>query len=297
MRENLFIFLMLLANNYLHAGEALQIVYRDEPIQVQLRVGSERRFMLKSAASVKVGIPESLRNKLSVTTIGSQVWLRANQSFEDQKIIFQISDIKISGAQVPETKMPETRMPKPKIILILSANYDEPPGAPVLLSTDPGIVISQVSVADSSCDIGMVALARYALQWAYAPRRLLTGNPCITSTDYPKGLIDIMSCLRVNEPICGGGVFARPIAAWRTTELYATLLELKNTLQTTVALDPRAIVGNFKAAALAHSQLQPADTAKSVTALVVISDKPLRHSIPESRWLDKTSADERTPKL
>ncbi len=287
MRENFFIFLMLLANNYLHAGEALQLVYRDEPIQVQLRVGSERRFMLKSAASVKVGIPESLRNKLSVTTIGSQVWLRANQSFEDQKIIFQISDFKMADA----------KMPNPKIILILSASYDEPPGAPVLLSTDPGIVASQVSVADSNCDIGMVALTRYALQWAYAPRRLLTGNPCITATDYPADLIDIMRCLRVNEPICGGGVLARPIAAWRTTELYATLLELKNTLQTTVALDPRAIVGNFKAAALAHSKLEPANTAKSVTALVVIGDKPLRRSIPESRWLDKTSGDERAPKL
>ena len=288
MRENFFIFLMLLANNYLHAGEALQIVYRDEPIQVQLRVGSERRFMLKSAASVKVGIPESLRNKLSVTTIGSQVWLRANQDFEDQKIIFQQSD----------AKMPETKMPKPKIVLILSASYDDPPGAPVLLSIDPGIAAtSQVSVADSNCDIGMVALARYALQWAYAPRRLLTGNPCITATDYPADLIDIMRCLRVNEPICGGGVLARPIAAWRTTELYATLLELKNTLQTTVALDPRAIVGNFKAAALAHSKLEPADTAKSVTALVVIGDKPLRRSIPESRWLDRASADEHEPKL
>ena len=293
MRENFFIFLLLLANNYLHAGEALQIVYRDEPIQVQLRVGSERRFMLKSAASVKVGIPESLRNKLAVTTIGSQVWLRANQDFEDQKIIFQVSDFKMTDAKMPDSNMLETKM-----VLILSASYDDPPGAPVLLSTDPGIAAtSQVSVADSNCDIGMVALARYALQWAYAPRRLLTGNPCITATDYPADLIDIMRCLRVNEPICGGGVLARPIAAWRTTELYATLLELKNTLQTTVDLDPRAIAGNFKAAALAHSRLQPANTAKSVTALVVIGDKPLRRSIPESRWLDKTSADARAPEL
>ena len=277
MRENFFIFLVLLANNYLHAGETLQIVYKDEPIQVQLRVGSERRFMLKSATSVKVGIPESLRGKLSVTTIGSQVWLLAEQSFEEQKIIFKTADA--------------------KMVLILSAGYDDPPGVPILLSTDAGIATSVVSVADSNCDISMVALARYALQWAYAPRRLLTGNPCIIATNYPKDLIDIMSCLRTNEPICGGGVFARPIAAWRTTELYATLLELKNTLQTTVALDPRAIVGNFKAAALAHSKLAPANTAKSVTALVVIGDKPLHRSIPKARWLDKTPADKHAPTL
>ncbi len=282
MRENFFIFLLLLANNYLHAGETLQIVYKDEPIQVQLRVGSERRFMLKSAASVKVGIPRSLRNKLSVTTIGSQVWLLAEQSFEDQKIIFKTSD----------TEMPDT-----KIVLILGAGYDDPPGEPILLSTDTGTATSQVEVADSNCDIGMVELARYALQWAYAPRRLLTGNPCITATDYPKDLLDIMRCLRVNEPICGGGVIAKPVAAWRTTQLYATLLELKNTLQTTVALDPRTIVGNFKAAALAHSKLEPANTEKSVTALVVIGNKPLRRSIPESRWLDRTPTDARTPKL
>ena len=287
MRENFFIFLVLLANNYLHAGEPLQIVYRDEPIQVQLRVGSERRFMLKSAASVKVGIPESLHDKLSVTTIGSQVWLLAEQSFEDQKIIFQQSYTKIANAKMPDTKM----------VLIISAGYDALPGVPVLLSIDTDIATPMVSVADSNCDIGMVALARYALQWAYAPRRLLTSNPCITATDYPKDLIDIMSCLRVNEPICGGGVFARPIAAWRTTELYATLLELKNTLQTTVALDPRAIVGNFKAAALAHSKLAPANSAESVTALVVIGDKPLHRSIPKVRWLNKTSAAERAPKL
>ena len=288
MRENFFIFLVLLANNYLHAGETLQIVYKDEPIQVQLRVGSERRFMLKSATSVKVGIPESLRGKLSVTTIGSQVWLLAEQSFEDQKIIFKTPDV-----TMPNTKM----LPGTKMVLIISAGYDDPSGVPILLSTDTSVPTPVVSVADSNCDIGMVALARYALQWAYAPRRLLTGNPCIIATNYPKDLIDIMSCLRTNEPICGGGVFARPIAAWRTTELYATLLELKNTLQTTVALDPRAIVGNFKAAALAHSKLAPANTAKSVTALVVIGDKPLHRSIPESRWLDKTPANKHAPAL
>ena len=267
IRENLLILFLLLANNYLHANEAPQIVYRNEPIQVQLRVGSERRFVLTSAASVKVGIPESLRNKLSVTTIGSQIWLLANQSFESEKIIFQTPDA--------------------KIVLELSAAPIYPIGEPILLSSESDIISPQVSAADSNCDIGIVKLARYALQWAYAPRHLLSGNPCITAINYPKGLIDIMNCLRVNEAICGGGVVAKPIAAWRTAKLYATLLELKNTLQTSIALDPRAIAGNFKAAALAHHKLEAAHTAKSTTALVVIGDKPISRSIPKERWLDK----------
>ena len=271
MMRNYFIALVLLSVAHcLHASDAVRIVYRGEPIQVQLQVGHERRFVLVSQSSVKVGVPEFLRDKLSVTTIGSQVWLLARQNFDNEKIIFKTTDA--------------------KMVLEVSAAADYPPGENILLSTEANTVLSKTQVADQNCAIGMVTLVRYALQWAYAPRRLLRGNPCIRAVNYPKNMIDIMNCLRVNEAVCGGGVIARPIAAWRTADLYLSLLEVKNTLQTSVVLDPRAVAGDFKSAAFAHHRLAVANTGQSLTALVVVGDKPLSRSISKERWLDKTLA-------
>ena len=275
MRRYYFIVLLVLsATHCLHASEASRIIYRGEPIQVQLQVGHERRFMLESQPFVKVGVPVSLRDKLSVTTIDSQVWLLANQNFEGEKIIFQTADT--------------------KMVLEVSAAQNYPPGETILLTTEANIALAKTLSVAKNCDIGMVALVRYALQWAYAPRRLLRSNPCIRAVNYPKNMVDIMKCLRVNEAICGGGVIARPLSAWRTADLYLSLLEVKNTLQTSVVLDPRAVAGDFKAAAFAHHRLAVANTGQSLTALVVVGDKPLSRSISKERWLDKTLAANQT---
>ncbi|MBC6414486.1 MAG: DUF3438 family protein [Chromatiales bacterium] len=271
MMRGFFIALILLsASQCLSASEGSHIFYQHEPLQMQLQVGQEQHIILMSEPSVKVGMPASLRDKLSVTTIGSQVWLRADYSFADEKILL---------------KTPSTQM-----ILELSASVNYVAGETIYLSSGQDNLLADADNED--CAIGMVALVRYALQWAYAPHRLLNRNPCIRATNYPKDMIDIMRCLKINEAVCGGGVMAAPIAAWRTTEFYASLLELKNTLQTAITLDPRAIVGDFKAAAFAHHRLEAADSAQSVTALVVIGDKPLSRSIAKQRWLDRTSVAE-----
>lgn len=268
VRGYLIIFTLLGAINGVSADEASRMVYQNDPIKVQLKVGSERRIVLTSEQELKVGVPRALADKLTVTAIGSQVWLLANQAFADEKIILQ----------TPSTKM----------VLELSAAVDYAAGETIVLSSKPDISLSEAQTTGPGiCDVGIVELVRYALQWAYAPRRLLNVNPCISAINYPQKLIGIMNCLRTNEPICGGGVVAKPIAAWRTTEHYASLLELKNTLQTSVALDPRAVVGDFKAAAFAHHKLEAVGTPRSVTALVVVGDKPLNRSISPQQWLDK----------
>ena len=265
--QNFFILIiLLLATHCLYASDGSHIFYQGEPLQVQLQIG-QQRIVLVSESSVKVGIPESLRDKLSVTAIGSQIWLLANHNFDDEKVIL--------------------RTPSAEMILTLSASANHSAGDTMFLSHGKDKLLS--SAHNKDCTIGMVALVRYALQWAYAPQRLLHRNPCISAINYPKDMIDIMSCLRVNEAVCGGGVTAKPIAAWRTTEFYASLLELKNTLQTAIILDPRSVAGDFIAVTLAHHKLEAVDNAQSVTALVVIGDKPLSRSIPKERWLDSTS--------
>ena len=94
-----------------------------------------------------------------------------------------------------------------------------------------------------------------------------------------------MSCRQPGEAVCGGGVIGIPIAAWRTGELYISLLEIKNRLKTTVKLDPRALIGSFKAAAFAHHELAPITSdgktrPSAITALVLIHKRPLMSSIP-----------------
>jgi len=246
-----------------------------EALQVRLQVGSERAFVWSSVPSIKVGIPPSLRNKLSATTIASQVWLLAQQPFANEKIIFRAADR--------------------QVVLVLSAAADYPAGDTVFLDPLIANAASKAwpppqTVTARGCNIGMVALARHALQWAYAPRRLLKDNPCISATAYRKGRVHIMNCLHNAAPTCGGGVVAQPIAAWRAAHLYASLLELQNTLETAVVLDPRALGGDFKAAAYAHHRLGAAGTAHSLTALLVISDRPLGLAIPQERWLNDTPA-------
>ena len=265
--RNIFIALVWCSLTHcVYASESWSTPYQDKLIKVQLQIGHEQHLVAVSDTSIKVGIPESLGDKLSVTTIGAQVWLLAKQNFDNEKIIF--------------------KTPTSQIVLQLSASKSYPPGQTIYLNTHNNAGLANTQATTKNCDVGMVTLVRYALQWAYSPRRLLRHNPCINTIDYPKNLIAIMNCFTVNKAICGGGVVAKPIAAWRTTKLYISLLELKNTLQTSVFLDPRALAGNFKAATIAHHKLGAADSAQAVTALVVISDKPLQLSLPKERWLD-----------
>ena len=263
----MFFLLIFLGISEAASAEALRIAYQNRPIQVNLQIGSERHLMIEPEAPIRVGVPNTLQDKISVTTIAGQVWLLAKKEFSNEKIILQT--------------------PKHSLVLQLYAKHSYQAGAPIIFIVEDKRA-SEEGASPSQCDVNFVNLARFAFQWAYAPRRLVKPHPCISPIAYPKKQLDLMRCLTVEAPLCGGGVIATPIAAWRSGSTYLSLLEVKNTLKTKIALDPRAVAGNFKAAAFAHHTLAPADVvAESITALVLISDMTLSESLSDARWLDE----------
>ena len=134
----------------------------------------------------------------------------------------------------------------------------------------------------------LVEMTRHALQFAYAPQRLIKRSDCITPIAHAGRALDLMRC-RAETPICGGGVVATPIAAWRGGKYYLNLIEIENRLEREVLLDPRDVVGQFRAAAFAHHTLGPARTGlASLTSLVVISERPLMEAVQRSQWLGES---------
>ena len=265
---NFFLIFIFFVTSEVASAEALRIAYQDKPIQVNLQIGSERHLMIEPKAPIRVGVPSTLKGKISVTTIAGQVWLLAQKEFSNEKIILQT--------------------PKHSLVLQLYAKHNYQSGAPIIFIVEDKQASEGVAPS-SQCDVNLVNLARYAFQWAYAPQRLVKPHPCIYPIAYPKKQLDLMRCLSAETPLCGGGVIATPIAAWRSGSTYLSLLEVKNTLKTKIVLDPRAVAGDFKAAAFAHHTLASADAAaESITALVLISDMTLSESLSDARWFDES---------
>lgn len=261
--------LMVWHNPLVASDNPLRLVYKDKPIPINLRIGYERHFIIEPKMPIQVGIPDKFKHKISVTTIDGQVWLLAKERFSNAKVIF--------------------KSPQHRIVLVVDAEEDYEAGLAMILVVGseqhyPGDSKTQQRL----CDVNLVELARYAFQWAYAPERLIKNHPCIHPTSYPKRQLDLLNCLSFQALVCGGGVISTPVAAWRSGSHYLNLLEVQNTLKTTVELDPRTIAGDFKAAAFAHHRLAPVDTvAESVTALVLIGSRALSESVARERWLDE----------
>jgi len=65
------------------------------------------------------------------------------------------------------------------------------------------------------------------------------------------------------------------VAAWRKGNLFVTAVKLTNRSAHTVVLDPRLIRGQWRTATFQHAHLGAAASDTNVTALYLVSDRPV----------------------
>ena len=160
----------------------------------------------------------------------------------------------------------------PVILLTLSAVVDHTVAQPVEIVI-PSLIKRHDNDLDAAHQTGTVntpehpyvSLARYALQRAFAPERLLEPS---------YGVIGV-NVSPVVLPLYQGGELQTQIhSGYRKGTLYATVVKMENMIDRQVEIDPRKLRGRWLARCGFVYTLMPKGTPQSITAFVLISDMP-----------------------
>lgn len=236
----------------LFAANTEHVIWDKTPIHITLPLNQERLVHFPQAVQI---IESEASDKLSVLKIQDAVYLKAKESFNNQRLLLQL-------------------MPQGEVI-ILSLSADEK-----ITSTDPVEVllekidpIQQTTENKSSFDLNAITLTRFAIQSLYSPERLLTVPDGVSRTP--------MQTRRNINLIYGASIGARPLISWHGGDFYVTAVELENQLKQEVILDPRKILGNWQTATF-----YPANTLThrgNTTTVFLVSDRPFNEALQGSR--------------
>lgn len=235
------------------------------PLVLPLVVGHERVVFIDR--NIRVGVPDSLGDRLRVQSAGGALYLRASEPIESTRL--QLQDID-TGAF---------------ILLDIFAEIGEEPLEPVR-------IIESESPANRYGDAGEqtigepslpvlppmhetpipVVLTRYAAQNLYAPLRTVEPVAGIVRTNLRRSLP--LDMLLPTLPLR-----AKALAAWRLADLWVTAIRLTNTSTQGIALDPRALQGDFVTATFQHPDLGPAGNSSDTTVVYLVTRRDLAQSL------------------
>lgn len=230
---------------------AEHVLVTNKPVQVVLPVGDEK--IITFGQDVQLGLdrnqlPEST---LQVLIVGKSAYLKANADFKKQRIL-----AKLESGQV--------------MILDLQANLKGTPNELIVLQEKT----KQHGTNPQNDDVDAVTLTRFAVQQLYAPKRLLSNPHQIMRT-----------AMHTNKSITlfDARTKALPLAQWQYGSLYVTALKIKNLTNLPVQLDPRIIIGDFKAATLyPKTSLTPVTQPGDSTTLFLVASKPFENARGQS---------------
>jgi integrating conjugative element protein (TIGR03749 family) len=125
--------------------------------------------------------------------------------------------------------------------------------------------------------LSYVDLTRFAAQSLYAPKRLIKNINLIRIPINTKQAVRLFTCSTALT--CNGNVLARPIAAWQSPRLYISAVLLKNTTQQQIVLDPRDLLGAWKAATFHFNRLGKANSPEDTSVVYLVSLSPFEQSL------------------
>ena len=232
------------------------------PLSVPLVVGQERVVFVDR--KVRVGLPPSLGSRLRVQSADGAIYLRATAPLAPTRV--ELQDIQDGTL----------------ILLDVSAQttaHDEPPLEPIRIVAHSGekpddgrrnreALRETLSAADATRPSPEtpipVALTRYAAQSLYAPLR--TVEPVDGIAPAPFHRLATLDTLLPTVP-----VRARALGAWRLENDWVTAVQLTNTSDRWVALDPRALQGEFLAATFQHHTVGPHGQSTDTTVVYLVT--------------------------
>lgn len=239
------------------AAEEVERLFWDKlPLSITLPVDKER--LVTFPGEVRVGMPGMLAGKVRTQSHNGTVYWLAKEPFEAQRVEIHQTD----GNGI--------------FLVDLSASQEQ--GIP----DNPIEVLNKHSQIDEKTENvrkrqkhrkapGLVVLTRFAAQQLYAPSRMLKSSPAIHRV--------VVTRRPMNNLVRGESIEAMPVASWQGGGLYVTAVQLRNTGQSPIVLDPRRLRGRWKAATFQHVRLHPTGSDADTTAVYLVSDRPFHEMI------------------
>ena len=234
------------------SAEPQQLVYDGAPLAVTVNVGRERRLAFETP--VRLGVAPEAADALEPEIYGRSLLLVVTRPLTT-RLQAQLADGEILPIDLHA--VPEGASDRPLAIVRRAALEITAAAAPPV----PVEAIGEPPAAPSYVD-----LVRHAAQQLYAPRRLI---------EPARGL---HAAPVANEPVRllrWSQAATRPVAGWEQAGLYVTAVRVTSLQDAPIVLDPRRLVGRWRAAAFQHRRLP----ARGETALYLVSDRPFAEAL------------------
>ncbi|EPN9802948.1 TIGR03749 family integrating conjugative element protein [Pseudomonas aeruginosa] len=248
-------------------GHAVEILHWARmPLAVPLVVGQERVVFIDR--NVRVGVPPDIADRLRVQSAGGAIYLRASDAIAPTRL--QLQDVE-SGAliliDIAATPPKDGQAPLEPARIVedeaaTGTRYGSKAAAPVGDADDAAGSPDKPAAARETPI--PVVLTRYAAQNLYAPLRTVEPVAGITRANLRRGLA--LDALLPTLP-----VRARALGAWRLEDQWVTAVQLTNTADRWLDLDPRALQGDVVAATFQHPTLGPAGQSTDTTVVYLVT--------------------------
>jgi integrating conjugative element protein (TIGR03749 family) len=226
------------------------------PLSVELRVGVERVVFLERSDTVRVGVPVNIESALRVQTAKGAIYLRASAAFEAARL--QLEDAASGELILVDIRATESTPGEEALEPVRIVGPEEAPRSDLTIAPDTPIP---------------VVLTRYAAQSLYAPLRTVEAVPGVLS-------MPVSPAMSLDSLLPELAVEAQVLAAWRLADFWVTAVKLVHLEAGRVALDPRALQGDFVAATFQHADLGPAGGPSDTTVVYLITrDGGLPHKL------------------
>ncbi|AUI65871.1 TIGR03749 family integrating conjugative element protein [Glaesserella australis] len=229
------------------------------PLPIDLNVNQERIVFVDK--NVQVGLPSELDGKLRVQSTGGAVYLKANETFDLNRI--QLRDMETGQIVLLDVRS-KANTGKLESVRII---FDES-----VSNNKTGIAQTDISDPDVSMENPVksqlpppAALTRYAAQSLYAPLRTVEPLPGVRriAAKLPKSLPTLMPNL---------SILATPLDSWGLDGYVVTAVRLKNLAPYQVNLDPRYLQGYFYSATFQHNWLGKKGTPEDTTVVYLVTE-------------------------
>lgn len=235
------------------SAEPQQLVYDGAPLAVTVNVGRERRLVFETP--VRISVAPEAADALEPEIYGRSLLLVVNRPLTT-RLQAQLADGEILPIDLHA--VPEGASDRPLAIVRRAALESTAAAAPPAVPVE---AIGEPPAAPSYVD-----LVRHAAQRLYAPQRLI--EPGLGLHAVPVAT-EPVRLLRWSQAA------TRPVAGWEQAGLYVTAVRVTSLQDAPIVLDPRRLVGRWRAAAFQHRRLP----ARGETALYLVSDRPFAEAL------------------
>lgn len=258
----LILLLLIFSASSSFSSEVETLIWNMKPLSITLPISKEKIITFNQPT--KLQIPNDLLEHMEYTILEDKYYyLTAKKPFKSKRT-FAISEngkqiiIELSASTSSGNSNQTNILTKEDAIKAVQENTES-----AVSNQSHDLLKPTMSINDY-----YVVMMRFASQQLYAPKRLIPANDDLSRVRVPN----------LPQPIFKGQpeLETRPIAQWRSksTGLFVTAMNIKNTAHYGMTLDPRNIRGQFKTASLQHGYLTSVEFPDSSSALYLISDKP-----------------------